>query len=268
MSKIINFGTESKKIVMSENRLELTLKMLNKLIENGVFTKESELQLIKMREDTKTILDCPDKSIRKSWVIACDNCRGKSKIPEYKHITLLGDFEHEDEEMQKLFELEKMVLWELHGNVNGKKCIGKDLKGNILKNGAIELLFSENEDRVKYGIRILLDGEILRDIAFNEFFYVTADYESFEIEVLNSDDHFQIEIDGIITDRDTALYSECFLKRMKMMREYMTPEQNKEFEDMTINCLSDIIESNTGVKPEIEKEGDFIKVTTEEPTIN
>ena len=48
----------------------------------------------------------------------------------------------------------------------------------------------------------------------------------------------------------------------------MTPEQNKEFDDMAINCLSDIIESNTGVKPEIEKEGDFIKVTTEEPTIN
>lgn len=50
--------------------------------------------------------------------------------------------------------------------------------------------------------------------------------------------------------------------------EYMTPEQKEEFDDMAINCLSNIIESNTGVKPEIEKEGDFIKVTTEEPTIN
>lgn len=267
MSKIINFGVENKKTVTSESRLEFTLKMLNKLIENGVFTKESEMQLIKMRDDTKTILDCPDKSIRKSWVVACDNSRGKAKIPEYKHITLLGDFGHENEEMQKLFELEKMVLWELHGNLNGKKCTVKDLNGNILKNGVIELLFSENEDS-EYGIRILLDGEILRDIAFNEFFYVTTDYKSFEIEVLNGDNHFQIEVDGIITDRDTALYSECFLKRMKMMREYMTPEQNEEFDNMAISCFSDIVESDTGVKPEIEKEGGFIKVTVEEPIIN
>lgn len=223
---------------------------------------------MKMAEDVKTILGCPDKSIRKSWVVACDSERGKAKIPEYKHITLLGDFGHENEEMHKLFELEKMVLWELHGNLNGKKCTIKDLKGNILKNGAIELLFSENEDRVEYGIRILLDGEILRDIAFNEFFYVTADHESFEVEVLNGDDRFQIEAEILISNEDTVFYTECLSRRMKMMREYMTPEQNEKFDNMTINCLSDIIESDIGVKPEIEKEGDFIKVTTEEPTIN
>ena len=171
-------------------------------------------------------------------------------------------------QLTKMTELEKMVLWELHGNLNGKKCTVKDLNGNILKKGVIELLFSESEDKVEYGIRILLDGEILRDIAFNEFFYVTADHENFIVEVLNGNDDFQIEIDGIIIDRDTALYSECFLKRIKMMKEYMTPEQNKEFDDMAIYCLSDMIEVDTGVKPEIEKEGDFIKVTTEEPTIN
>ena len=57
-------------------------------------------------------------------------------------------------------------------------------------------------------------------------------------------------------------------KRINFMKRNMTPEQKNEMDNMMMNCLSGIIESETGNKPIIEKEGESIKITTEEPTIN
>ena len=267
MSKIINFGAENKKIVMPENRLEITIKLLNSLISNGVVSKEEEEQIIRMINDKRSILGCPDKSLVEAYVAACDGQVGKGEVPEYIHISALGNFTHENKEMQELFELEKTVLWELFRNLDSKECIIKDENGNDIKKGHIELLFSTDEEQIRYKIRMLLNGEILRDMWLGEFFYVTSDYENYEVQILNGD-CINIVPDIPIKDEDNQFHSEYMLKKIRMMKEYMTPEQNKEFEDMTINCLSDIIESNTGVKPEIEKEGDFIKVATEEPTIN
>ena len=267
MSKIIKFGSKNNNKTTPENRLEITIKLLNRLISNGVVSKEEEEQIIQMINDKRSILGCPDKSLVKAYVAACDGQVGKGEVPEYIHISALGNFTHENKEMQELFELEKMVLWELFRNLDSKECIIKDENGNDIKKGHIELLFSTDEEQIRYKIRMLLNDEILRDMYLGEFFYVTSDYENYEVQILNGD-CINIVPDIPIKDEDNQFHSEYMLKKIRMMKEYMTPEQNKEFEDMTINCLSDIIESNTGVKPEIEKEGDFIKVATEEPTIN
>ena len=267
MSKIIKFGSKNNNKTTPENRLEITIKLLNSLISNGVVSKEEEEQIIQMINDKRSILGCPDKSLVKAYVAACDGQVGKGEVPEYIHISALGNFTHENKEMQELFELEKMVLWELFKNLDSKECIIKDENGNDIKKGHIGLLFSTDEEQIRYKIRMLLNDEILRDMYLGEFFYVTSDYENYEVQILNGD-CINIVPDIPIKDEDNQFHSEYMLKKIRMMKEHMTPEQTEEFDKMAIDCLSGIIESNTGVKPEIEKEGDFIKVTTEEPTIN
>ena len=267
MSKTIKLGSKKKNKPTPENRLEITIKLLKRLIVDGVISQEEEEQLIQMVNNKRSILGCPDKGLVKAYVAACDGQVGKGEIPEYIHISALGDFTHENKEMQELFELEKTVLWELFRNLDSKECIIKDENGNDIKNGEIRLLFSADEEQVRYGIRILLNDEILRDMYLGEFFYVTSDYENYEVQILNGD-CINIVPDIPIKDEDNQFHSEYMLKKIRMMKEHMTPEQTEEFDKMAIDCLSGIIESNTGVKPEIEKEGDFIKVTTEEPTIN
>ena len=266
MSKIIKLGSKNNNKTTPENRLEITIKLLNRLITDGVVSKEEE-HIIQMINDKRSILGCPDKSLVKAYVAACDGQVGKGEVPEYIHISALGNFTHENKEMQELFELEKTVLWELFRNLDSKECIIKDENGNDIKKGKIELLFATDEKQVRYEIRMLLNDEILRDMYLGEFFYVTSDYENYEVQILNGD-CINIVPDIPIKDEDNQFHSEYMLKKIRMMKEHMTPEQTEEFDKMAIDCLSGIIESNTGVKPEIEKEGDFIKVTTEEPTIN
>jgi hypothetical protein len=264
MSKIINIGDKKKKA--ARERLEKTENMLNKLLISGVITKDEENQIRKMKENKEIILNCPDKSIIKEYVVACDLSMGKISTPEYRHITALGEFEHDIKEFQDLLVLEKMALWELHINLNGKQCSVKDLQGNV-KNGKIELLFSEDGGNIQYGVRVLLNSEILIDTTFNEVFYITPDYKTYKVEILGKGNSLQIETEGI-TEKDCAIHMECLLKRIKILKEFGTPEVNAELERLSMAVLSDIIETETGVKPEIEKSGEFIKVTTEEPTIN
>ena len=268
MSKIIKFGSKNdNNKTTPENRLEITIKLLNSLISNGALSKEEEEHIIQMINDKRSILGCPDKSLVKAYVAACDGQVGKGEVPEYIHISALGNFTHENEEMHKLFELEKMVLWELFRNLDSKECTIKDENGNDIKKGKIELLFSADEEQVRYKMRMLLNGEILRDMWLGEFFYVTSDYENYEVQILNGD-CINIVPDIPIKDEDNQFHAEYMLKKIRLMKEHMTPEQTEEFDKMAIDCLSGIIETDTGVKPEIEKEGDFIKVATEEPTIN
>ncbi len=42
MSKIIKLGSKKKNRLTPENRLEITIKLLNSLISNGVVSKEEE----------------------------------------------------------------------------------------------------------------------------------------------------------------------------------------------------------------------------------
>ena len=268
MSKILQFGKKNNNKLTHESRLENTMKLLKKLLVEGVITREEEKQIVQMMNDKETILNCPDKPLMKSYVVACDHQLGKCKKPNFSHITALNDFEHENEEMQEIFDLEKLTLRELWGNLEGKNCIVKDMEGNIKEKGVMELLFGADEERMIYKIRMSLDGEILSDMELEELFYVSDDFKNYNLQILNGDNHFNVEREEPIKTEECPIYFAYLEKRVKFMKKNMTPEEKDEMDNMMMNCLSGIIESETGNKPIIEKEGESIKITTEEPTIN
>ncbi len=246
MSKILQFGKKKNNKLTHESRLENTMKLLKNLITVGVISREEEIQIVQMMNDKETILNCPDKSLIKSYVVACDHQLGRCKKFEYTHISAVGDFRHEEEEMRAIFELEKQLLWELYRNLNGRKCIVKDTNGNILKNGIVKLLFSGDEEQMVYKIRMSLGNEIVSEMRLKELFYVTSDFVNYEIQILNGNNHFNIEREEPIKTEECSIYFVYLEKRMNYMKKIITPEQRNEMDNKMMECLGGIIESETG----------------------
>ena len=79
-----------------------------------------------------------------------------------------------------------------------------------------------------------------------ELFYVTSEYVNYEIQILNGNNHFNIEREEPIKTEECSIYFVYLEKRMNYMKKIITPEQRNEMDNKMMECLGGIIESETG----------------------